>query len=62
MPTNHIIKKKWEFLLQIHYSACEDACFNPWPHSDQWVKDPVSPQAAAWVKDGAQIQCCCGCG
>ena len=28
----------------------------------QWVKDPVLPQAATWVADVTQIQCCCGRG
>ena len=28
----------------------------------QWVKDPVLPQAAAWVTDAARIWHFCGCG
>jgi len=32
------------------------------PGLAQWVKDPGLPQAAAWVSDRAQIQCCHGCG
>ena len=32
------------------------------PGLAQWVKDPVLLQAAAWIADMAQIQCCCGCG
>ena len=32
------------------------------PGLAQWAKDPVLPQARAWVTDAAQIQCCCGCG
>ena len=27
----------------------------------QWVKDPVLPQAAAWVTDAAWLWCCRGC-
>ena len=32
------------------------------PGLDQWVKDLVLPQAAAWVTDMAQILHCCGVG
>ena len=34
------------------------------PTLTQRVKDPVLPKAAlsAYVKDAAQICCCCGCG
>ena len=28
------------------------------PGLAQWVKDPALPQAAAWVTDAVQIQCC----
>ena len=32
------------------------------PGLDQWVKDPMLPQAAAWLADIARILHCCGCG
>ena len=49
----------WLSGLKTQYSVCVDADLIP--GLAQWVKDPVLPQAVAWVADVAWIWYCYGC-
>ena len=50
----------WLSRLRTQHGVCDDG--GSIPGLALWAKDPVSPQAAAQVKDTTRIQRCCGRG